>query len=251
MVAPAQVPELKPGTARRKLFTFSLRYWRQPDHFGLSGLDVSWFVSLLERLSELGAEEVSRFIEDRDFKSAIRYHVVDWDARGIPLKSDQLDWLPRDVRENPVEFPIVQFHISKAKGRVHGFWDSERCFQVVLLDPLHNLQPSKDVGYKIRPTSVASCELSSLRVALDRACQKPCLHDKCGFAEEIRVAMTAPLNEQFAVLAGLTDDVAHALSELRKNRVVSVSEIVETGIIVLEDSCSGGKAVVSTESEER
>lgn len=230
-VPPARAPEIKRGRPDpEKYFTFSFRYWKERDHFGVDAVESSWFPSLLARLCELGKEKVTRFFDDPSFKDAIRSHAVNWDARNIPIQLDYLDWLPRSVRENSDELPLVQFHISKALGRVHGFWDENWCFQVVLLDPLHNLQPSKDVGYKVRPTTLAGCQYSALRVAIDRACDKRCSNQTCELSNELRALCPESVEGQTVVVAGMTEDVAASLAELRLNQPVSVSDIIEYGI---------------------
>lgn len=231
----AKGPSLKPGTIPpEKYFTFSLRYWCEVDNFGLGDVDVGWYRSVVGRLNDLSKEKVTRFVEDPAFQDAIRYHVVDWDHRNIPLTRAQLTWLPRAIRENEDEFPIYQFHVSKAVGRIHGFWDSEHCFNIVLLDPLHNLQPSKDVGYKVRPTTSSECKYSALKVALEAACAAPCLQGDCEFAKAVKGVHQAPDGDQCVIIAGVTLDVAQHLQELRKKKVVSISDIVEHGITFFE-----------------
>lgn len=231
----AKGPSLKPGTIpQEKYFTFSLRYWSEADNFGLGDVDVGWYRSLVGRLNDLSKEKVTRFVEDPGFQNALRYHVVDWDLRNVPLTRAQLTWLPRQIRENEVEFPIYQFHVSKAVGRIHGFWDSEHCFNIVLLDPLHNLQPSKDVGYRVRSTSPSECKYSALKVALDTACATSCLQANCEFSMAVKGVHQASGGDQCVIIAGITPDVAQHLQELRKKKAVSISDIVEHGITFFE-----------------
>ena len=228
-------PSLKPGTIPpEKYFTFSFRYWSEPAYFGLGDVDAGWYRSLIGRLNGFSKEKVARFADDRDFQDAIRYHVVDWDLRNVPLNRSDLTWLPPAIRNNEDEFPIYQFHLSKAVGRIHGFWDSEHCFNIVLLDPLHNLQPSKDVGYVVRPTTPSHCEFSALKVALDTACAVPCAQADCEFAKSVRGVHQATNGDQCIIVAGVTLDVAQCLQELRKKKAVSISEIVAHGITFFE-----------------
>ena len=233
-------PGAVPPSAQRRLalgavpperhFTFSLRYWMQVESFGLGDVDSGWFISFLDRLHDLCKEKVGRFLDDRDFQDAIRYHVVDWDARSIPISRQNLSWLPVDIRDNEVEFPIVQFHVSRAMGRVHGFWDRDGCFQIVLIDPMHNLQPSADTGYRVRRTSIAECKYSAFRIAIDRACARPCSDTSCELSRSIADVLAEPVAGDYVILAGITADVASRLEELRRGRVISMSEIIEHGI---------------------
>lgn len=236
-IPPSREPNVKSGKAPdEKFFTFSLRYWSEAEHFGIGDAGTSWFASLFQRLHDLCREKVSRFVDDDGFQDALRYHVVDWDARGIPISRDDLKWLPPSIRDNEAEFPIVQFHVSKAVGRVHGFWDAEWCFQVVLLDPMHNLQPSKDVGYAVRPTSLAGCQYTALCAALDRARSKPCRDGGCEFAQAVLTVVPEGVSGQFIVMAAITPDVARALQDLRAQQTISMSDIVEHGITFWSDT---------------
>ncbi len=144
-------------------WTFSFRYWRQVDFFGLSGAESKWFVSLLEKLKELSYFEVEKFVEDSSQKSAWRYHPINWSQKNIPIKRDDLEWVDTQYLENEDEFPLLQFQISRALGRVVGFWDEKKIFNIVLLDPLHNIQPSKSHSYRVDKTGILGCEYSSIK----------------------------------------------------------------------------------------
>jgi hypothetical protein len=130
---------------------FSFSYWRQHKHFGLSceKVDANWFVSLLERLralSDITIENVSTSNSD-----AWRFHKIDWRSRGIQTTKEEIDWIPKQyLREE--EFGFFQFNISKAFGRVVGFFDEDYMFHVVFLDPMHNMQPSNYSDYEVRYT---------------------------------------------------------------------------------------------------
>jgi hypothetical protein len=231
----AKGPKLKAGTIpQEKYFTFSFRYWSEAENFSLGGVDVGWYRSVIGRLNDLSKEKVARFIDDPGFQEGIRYHVVDWDRRSVPLTRADLVWLPRAIRDNEDEYPIYQFHISKAVGRIHGFWDSEFCFNVVLLDPLHNLQPSKDVGYTVRSTPRSECKYSMLKIAVDSACAASCLASGCELAKAVSGIHQATEKEQFVIIAGISFDVANHLQEVRRTKAVSISDIVEHGITYFE-----------------
>jgi hypothetical protein len=134
-----------------KSWTFSLSYWRQIENFGLKceAVDENWYVSLLERLQilcGLDIEEVAR-----NGSRAWRYHAINWNQKGIPIKKTDLDWVP-DKYLHSEEIEFYQLQISQAKGRIIGFLDFENVFQIVLLDPMHNAQPSKNHGYAVNKT---------------------------------------------------------------------------------------------------
>ncbi|RYZ84329.1 MAG: hypothetical protein EOP06_18260 [Proteobacteria bacterium] len=139
----------------QKCLSFSFRYWRQIDNFGFSGagLEIKWFVSLLEQLQNLSAEFVDDIRRGGNSHKVerLRYHDVNWSQKNIPIARTDLNWLPKDVLENEEEFSFYQFQISMGTGRFMGFWDALDVFNIVLLDPMHNLQPSKDYNYKVDP----------------------------------------------------------------------------------------------------
>lgn len=147
-----------------RYWSFSLRYWKQIEYFGLAECQNNWFVSFLERLRELSAVLLDDFLRDYNFKSRVRYHPIDWSAQNVPISKSDIDWL--GGQELAEDFELVQFHVSKALGRVVGFFDPLQVFQIVLLDPMHNLQPSKYNDYKITATSIAECEISRLIVTM-------------------------------------------------------------------------------------
>jgi len=130
---------------------FSFSYWKQHKHFGLScdRVDTNWFISLLDKLkalSDITIEEVSTSNSD-----AWRFHSIDWNWRGIQTTKDEINWIPKHYLEKE-EFGFYQFNISKANGRVVGFFDEDYIFHVVFLDPMHNMQPSNYSDYEVRYT---------------------------------------------------------------------------------------------------
>jgi hypothetical protein len=132
-----------------KRWTFGFCSFNQIKYFGFDNIASTWFASLFERLKDLSGETVDGFLQDVDKKQARRFHDIDWAATAIPIKRSDLDWLPVEVKNNPDEFPMQQFQVSKALGRIVGYFDGEQVFQIVLLDPLHNLQPSGAHNYRV------------------------------------------------------------------------------------------------------
>ena len=59
------------------------------------------------------------------------------------MKRQTWDQVDSVYLDNPEDYPWQQFQITRANGRVIGFWDEYHVFQVVLLDPEHNMQPCK------------------------------------------------------------------------------------------------------------
>lgn len=126
-------------------------------------------------------DEVTR---DQATKASLRIHDIDWDAKNIPISRDDIDWVDEVYWGNPDEYPLMQFHISKALGRVVGFLDERQRFNVVLLDPKHNLQPSKFANYRIRSTTIGQCEYTGLL-----AHAASCIHSAPGLSPEMKSAL--------------------------------------------------------------
>ena len=131
---------------------FTFRFWRQIKFFGLSGKEASWFVALINKLQQFSDETIDAFTSDSRKHDVMRYHKVNWGQCNIPIQRSDLEWLPKNYLNNEEEFPIYQFSISQGQGRIAGFWDENKIFNIVLLDPYHNLQPVKKYDYKVTPT---------------------------------------------------------------------------------------------------
>ena len=78
---------------------------------------------LLEKLRDLNGESIDAFLADPSKKDYWRYHEISWTQTNIPVSRKDLNWIPKDYLANKAEFPLFQFQISKAVGRVVGFWD--------------------------------------------------------------------------------------------------------------------------------
>jgi hypothetical protein len=215
-------------------WTFSFRYWRQIEYFGLDKVQPAWFVSLLERLVDLSSQRIDDFFSNSPTKSYYRYHEIDWDQKKIPIKREDLTWLDHDYLVNAEDYPLVQFMVSKALGRIVGFWDEEYAFCIVLLDPLHNLQPSKFHSYRIDPCSPLSCEYTALLLDMQEARGLECTNTSC----PVRAALDAIPNlghGREVMLVSLGEGIAEWVHSLvASNRVESPAEILETGLLTLD-----------------
>ena len=131
--------------------SFSFQYYRQIPYFETGDQDNQWFASLLDRLKDLSGKD-SCLLGDATAKSAYRLHPINWQQPRIPVKKNDLNWIPAEYRNNDaIEF--LQFEISQAMGRVVGFFnETNEIFHIVLLDPKHNIQPTQRTGYRVDNT---------------------------------------------------------------------------------------------------
>ncbi len=224
---------------RDKKWTFSFRFWKQIQYFGLDSVEPKWFVSLLEKLKNLSESDIEKFLGDRQAKNNYRYHQIDWNQRNIPVKRDELDWLDKDYLKNQVDFPLMQFQLSRALGRVVGFWNENNTFNIVLLDPLHNLQPSKDFNYRVDPCNPLSCEYTSLLMDVERIQQSgKCDNDDCGYKAAIRSIPTKE-NYQNILMHYIDDATLQSIQRLvEDDKAESSTEILEYGILCLDEKFS-------------
>ncbi|MGY3578923.1 hypothetical protein [Bradyrhizobium sp. USDA 4504] len=162
---PAKAPRPLAGNIPpKKKWKFSFRYWRQIEYFGIDQCDKSWFASVLTRFTEVSSLHVEDSLAG-SYGSSLRCHPIDWHAKNIPISKDDIDWIAEYATE---ELEFMQFSISTGRGRVVGFFDDEQIFNVVLLDPMHNIQPSKKHNYQVRATYIAQCAITKLSVTFEK-----------------------------------------------------------------------------------
>lgn len=201
------------------------------DFFGLDGMDANWFVSVLERLKEISRESVKGIQGDKRKQEAIHYHDVKWGQCNIPIQRSDLISLPKDIRENDLDYPIYQFSISKARGRIAGFWEDGNVFNVVLFDPYHNLQPSKDYDYRVTPTKEMLNEHEWLiaKLHLIKSAPSNCSGGQCSTQQALKFIN---LHDQpFGILYVDAEYFKKAIELVENGKAKSVEELLELGIL--------------------
>jgi hypothetical protein len=183
----------------------------------------------------LGAIPIEEFKAKRATRTQawLRYHHIDWTAKNIPMQRREMTWIHPDYRDNEEEFPLVQFHISKAVGRVIGFWDEYDVFNIIALDSLHNLQPSKRFGYAVREGVPVRCEYTSLLHDLNVAKDQPRNTADC----LLRVAIQRLPGEdhKHEVLILRLDDGTTEMVRKLEDQGCSITDIFESGILFKQD----------------
>lgn len=223
-----------------RFWSFSFRYWTQLDYFGLKGegIDMPWVVSVLDRLKQLSADYVETVLKDHAMKGQLRFHAIDWQAKNIPIEQKDIPGLPAHYVDNP-EFALHQFQVSTGKGRIVGFFDENWIFNVVLLDPLHNLQPSKSFDYAVDPCWPLSCEITNLREGVKKRIAQ-CQLDGCHVAKQVSDLAHGyeQHSEQFEVLMIKVKDqeqLQWAKNLVAQGKVGSLAEIFELGLVTIDD----------------
>lgn len=224
-----------PGQVSERHWRFSFQFFRQLEFFGLGDRAAGWFVSLFDALSELSKKTPEKVLSNPADKLKWRCHPIDFEAKNVPIRRNEIDWLPKEVRDNAEEFPLFQFQISKALGRVIGFWDGDGTFNILLLDPLHNMQPSKFNDYKLRETEVGEGEIATALSLLENKFAA-CKADACACRNlypEIQGSLKAGAAKT-TVLIPLSDALYdRAMGLVKDGTANSIAELVEVGMDAL------------------
>lgn len=149
--------------------SFSFRFFRQIKNFGITGKNDVWTSGLLDQLRLLSEKNADDILSDVKLKESLRMHPLDFSEGKSALSLDNFGFIPQRYRPSAIDCPIMQFQISKANGRVIGFFNhNHSLFYIVFLDPNHNAQLSKYNDYKVREIEPCLSEIDDLRVRIAR-----------------------------------------------------------------------------------
>jgi hypothetical protein len=214
---------------RNKELIFSFLHFKQIQHFEIGDCPSKWHVSLLERLSTLTPD----VLENNKGSNALRCHPIDWSCRNIPIRRTDLNWLPNEILINDGDFPMMQISLSTGTGRIVGYFDKKfSVFYIVLLDPKHNLQPSKKNNYQIQPTKIGISQYDDLLGKFDNISN---LVNKCSHRQTCQIPhhVNYAKEEHNIVYVSLEADFYTKYHELLENH--SLQEIMETGILYIDE----------------
>jgi len=210
-------------------WAFSFEYFNQIKYFGLDRSERKWFVSLIDRLKNLATIDRNTLFNDKNTKEFFRFHQINWTSTNIPIKRNELDWVNKIYLSNEDEYPFYQFQLSKANGRIVGFWNENyTVFFIVLLDPLHNIQPSKNFDYVVDDCYPLSCEYTSMHTDIHNIIAKKSNCPNCNIKSDISKIPTK-LNHTNAIIGFLDDSFLKEYESLLEK--MSLSEILELGIL--------------------
>lgn len=144
--------------------SFSFRYFKQIENFGISGKNSAWTAGFLEQLRVLSEKNADELLKDAQEKKALRIHKLELESGKSALTNNDFSHIPEKYRpDNNDDREILQFQISRANGRVIGFFGVDHTvFYIVFLDPNHNAQLSGYSDYKIREISPCESEIDDL-----------------------------------------------------------------------------------------
>lgn len=126
---------------RNKELVFSWRFFdRFNEMFNMGNTERSWFISLLDAFKSLSSMTVMEFRQQAS-RRGLRVHSHNWKKATAKFN------FPESFFEQHQD-DCLQFSISKANGRVHGFL-IDNIFYIVWLDPDHNLYPTRESNWKV------------------------------------------------------------------------------------------------------
>lgn len=210
---------------------FSFRYFKEIEYFGLHNVKSSWMSSFLNRLENLSSFDVLHFEspQSKQLRKELRYHVINWNAKNIPIQKSALTWLDADVQKNIDEIDFYQFQLSTAMGRVVGYWEKGyKVFYVILVDPLHNIQPSADYDYRIDPCYPGQTELALLHRKVDEALHHGCKVENCKVYNHLKEVYSS-VTPSHILIAHIDSEYLEFYKEITST--VSPSEFLKQAII--------------------
>lgn len=146
--------------------TFSFKYFGQQEFFGIGDQDAVWFANLFDRIKDLSGK-TRAILENPIERDSYRLHPIDWSAKNCPITIADLASVPQIIKNNAEDDFFWQFQLSKGTGRVVGFFNEDlTIFYIVLFDPKHNIQPSKDYGYAVNETKEAITEYERIQMCI-------------------------------------------------------------------------------------
>lgn len=188
---------LAKGKVEKRPLTFSFRFFREVENFGIRGKDDRWMSGLLEQLRNLSEKDFDDLTSQLDLKKQLRFHQIDLTNGKSALVEKDFDFIPDEYKQHGEDCVYWQFEISKATGRVIGFFNEENTiFYIVFLDPNHNAQLSLYNDYKVRKIEPGISEIEDLRLQI---AQKNCsgTNIKCLYDESVHLCVCRELFEKF------------------------------------------------------
>ncbi len=217
-------------------FIFSFRYYKQTDLFGLGGsVDHGWFISFLDKISELSREDYEKLMSDFVKKDIWRIHPIDWSSKNVPLERKDFEWVDKAYLSNDEEYPFFQFQVGTALGRVVGFWDEAGVFNIIVLDRMHNLQPSQYSDYKLRDAPLGSGEFAhAIRLYEDG--MKSCVPDcPCrGLYGQVQASLTGRLGKEVVIVGLEKNHYEEAIRLVKDGLIDGVGDLVFQGLEALK-----------------
>jgi len=108
-------------------------------------------------------------VGDPASKQYFRLHPLSFGPGISALTKEDFSFIPEKYRPKGEDCEYWQFQISKANGRVVGFFNEDHTiFYIVFLDPNHNAQLSAYSKYKVRSIDPQVSEIDDLYARISK-----------------------------------------------------------------------------------
>jgi len=155
------------GRVEKRRLSFSFRFFRQIENFGIAGKGDVWMSGLLQQLALLSDKEAESLFSSYADKKQLRLHPLDLSSGKSALKLSDFSFIDRKELPDGEENLFWQIEISMANGRIIGFFSADHTiFHIVFLDPNHNAQLSNYSNYRIRRIEPCMSEIDDLMARL-------------------------------------------------------------------------------------
>lgn len=217
----------KVNVPAEEYMSFGFKYFEQYDFFGLKDKKNSYFIALLEKLKSFSNFTLTQFQSDSHIRHTNHIHAVNWNAKNIPIKKNDLKIPDAEDTE------VICFKINSGGGRCAGFFDENRVFQIVLCDPQHNLQPSKDFGYKVNQTETEKTCFEYAHAHLQEIKNFQCDNQNC---------LTYTIQqkyefEAYSYIYVINPDKALELEQLKNDGMINcIHDVLDYGLSYLKDN---------------
>lgn len=149
--------------AQKPRLSFSFRYFRQIENFGITGKDDVWMSGLLQQLALLSDKDPESLLSSYGDRKQLRLHTLDLSSGKSALSMADFSFIDKENMPDGNENPFWQIEISTANGRIIGFFSADHTvFYIVFLDPNHNAQLSNYSNYKVRRIEPCLSEIDDL-----------------------------------------------------------------------------------------
>lgn len=153
----------------KKNVTFSFRFFKQIQNFGIHKQESKWFSGLFERLKSISDKEFDDLVSNPSIKKNLKLHPLNLNSGTSALSKDDFSFIPEEFLPKSEDCEYWQFQVTKANGRIIGFFNNNHTvFYIVFLDPCHNAQLSNYNDYKVRIIEPGISEIDDLRARISK-----------------------------------------------------------------------------------
>lgn len=217
--------------------SFSFEYFFQRDFYGLSEVNIKWFINFLESLKDYSSRKVSEIEKNSNL---LNCHALIYkeDNPKSTLGRNDFPHLAHILSSDQIE--LHQIKVSDIQGRLI-FFTYGYIIYIVLIDPHHNAylpdsHPELTQCYKLEKLDAYSHTVH----LLEDFCSRNCNEHQCEHVNEL-LSLTKGLNETRIRTAPLrcvivqNSKLIKDIDEITQTYTVTLNDIIENGILYYLD----------------